>query len=375
MLDDPPLAPLTAEQEALFDELFSSNKPMIDLRSPSEFAKGAFPSSTNIPLMNDIERAKVGTEYKRNGQDAAIILGHQLVSGDSKQALIKRWTEHYQAHPDAYLYCFRGGLRSKTVQGWMAEQGIEIPLVEGGYKALRRYLITQLEQIVTRSKFYVVGGRTGTAKTGFIQGWQNHIDLEGLANHRGSSFGRRATEQPTVIDFENLIAIDLLKKRDRMTTYIVEDEGVVIGRCSIPLALRETMKQSPILILEKPFSERVETILNDYVIGLSEEYAMQYPEDGEQRYMTAMIEALGRIKKRLGGQRYKAIHELLLNALTSMDLDQHRAWIIRLLNDYYDPMYDYQISNKESRIVCQGDENTLTEYLCAKGLEVTGNQV
>ena len=129
-------------------------------------------------------------------------------------------------------------------------------------------------------------------------------------------------------------------------------------------------KQSPILILEKPFAERVETILNDYVIGLSKEYLAQYPEDGEQQYMTAMLEALNRIKKRLGGQRYKEIHGLLFNALTSMDLDHHREWIIRLLKDYYDPMYDYQISNKESRIVCQGDEQAITDYLSANGLEV-----
>ena len=184
----------------------------------------------------------------------------------------------------------------------------------------------------------------------------------------------RATEQPTVIDFENNIAIELIKNHEGTQSFVVEDEGVVIGRCSIPLSLRETMKQSPILILEKPFTERVETILNDYVIGLSKEYETHFQSDGQSKYEEAMRQALQRIKKRLGGQRYKEIANLLSAALESMDLEQHREWIRRLLNDYYDPMYDYQIQNKDSRIVCHGDESDLIDYLLGKGLEIRSNQ-
>ncbi len=370
MLDQPSQAPLSAEQEALFNQLFCAEVPMIDLRSPIEFAKGAFPSSVNIPLMTDSQRAQVGTEYKRHGQDAAIRLGHQLVSGDTKQALLKQWRDFYQTHPNGYLYCFRGGLRSRTVQQWLAELGVSMPLVDGGYKALRRYLINQLEQIIGRQQLFVIGGRTGTAKTAFIQEWSDHIDLEGLANHRGSSFGRRATEQPTVIEFENRIAIELLKKQHHTGQLVIEDEGVVIGRCSLPLALREKMTQAPLLILEKPFEDRVETILSDYVIGLSDEYIIHHHEQGLSQYRTAMLEALGRIKKRLGGKRYEEINALLVQALQTMDLDQHRLWISRLLRDYYDPMYDYQIRNKQARVVCQGNATQISEFLKRQGLQI-----
>lgn len=370
MLESPDTATLSDEQRSLFEHLFTQDIPMIDLRAPIEFSKGAFPSSVNIPLMTDDERAKVGTEYKRNGQDAAIKLGHQLVSGDIKRALVEQWTDFHGQYPHGYLYCFRGGLRSKTVHGWLRDAGVDIPRIEGGYKALRRYLIEQMDAIVAAKQWYVVGGKTGTAKTAYIQTFREHIDLEGLANHRGSSFGRRATEQPSVIDFENAIAIDMLKKHPSTHAFVVEDEGVMIGRCSVPLSLRETMKQTTIVILEKSFDERIETILNDYVIGLSQEYLSEYADEGRLRYQTAMLEALKRIQKRLGGQRYSEIHRILEKALITDDLDLHRDWIVRLLKDYYDPMYEYQIDNKSNRVVLTGGEVELTAYLRDKGLHI-----
>ena len=370
MLESPDKTILSDQQRSLFEYLFTQDIPMIDLRAPIEFAKGAFPSSINIPLMTDEERAKVGTEYKRNGQDAAIKLGHELVSGDIKQNLIQQWSDFHTQYPQGYLYCFRGGLRSRTVHGWLSDAGVQVPRIEGGYKALRRYLIDQMDAIVADKQWYVVGGKTGTAKTAYIQTFREHIDLEGLANHRGSSFGRRATEQPTVIDFENAIAIDMLKKHQNTNAFVLEDEGVVIGRCSVPLSLREKMKQTTILILEKSFDERVETILNDYVIGLSKEYLSEYADEGRLRYQTAMLEALKRIKKRLGGQRYSEIHTILEKALITDDLDLHRDWIVRLLKQYYDPMYEYQIENKSNRIELIGSEADLTDFLRDKGLHV-----
>lgn len=370
MLESSDKIALSDEQRSLFEYLFTHDIPMIDLRAPIEFAKGAFPSSINIPLMTDAERAKVGTEYKRNGQEAAIKLGHQLVSGASKEKLIQQWSDFHTQYPNGYLYCFRGGLRSRTVHGWLVDEGVEIPRIEGGYKALRRYLIDQMDAIVADKQWYVVGGKTGTAKTAYIQIFRDHIDLEGLANHRGSSFGRRATEQPTVIDFENAIAIDMLKKYQQTDAFVLEDEGVVIGRCSVPLSLRETMKQTSILILEKSFDERVETILNDYVIGLNKEYLDEHGDEGRLRYQTAMLDALKRIRKRLGGQRYVEIHAILEKALITNDLDLHRDWIIRLLKEYYDPMYEYQIENKSNRIVLKGNEEELTDFLQSKGLQI-----
>ena len=360
----------SATQAALFESLFLNDVPMLDLRSPAEFEQGAFPTSSNIPLMTNEQRTEVGTCYKQQGQEAAIELGHQLVSGATREELLSRWQAYFQSHPEAYLYCFRGGLRSKTVADWLVKQGLEIKRIEGGYKALRRYLINSLESLVAQNKLWVLGGKTGTAKTHFLNIWRESIDLEGLANHRGSSFGRRPQGQPTVINFENKIAINMLKVNQLSNHILVEDEGVTIGRCSIPLALREAMSNAPVLQLTLNFEARVETILHDYVIYLAEEYAAVVSDNPYEQYQQAMLASLERIKKRLGGSRYSDIQQDLSKALEHRDEDLHRIWISKLLEQYYDPMYHYQLEKKASRVVIEGSQLELTEFLKEQGLSV-----
>ena len=209
-----------------FEVLFSRDTPLIDLRAPTEFNPGAFPNAINLPLMTDDERAKVGTCYKQYGQQAAIKLGHKLVSGECREQRMAQWRSFIEQNPEGYLYCFRGGLRSQTVQQWLADEGLEYPLINGGYKAMRRFLMDSLEALPQSFNFIVIGGRTGTRKTDLILKLPNSIDLEGRANHRGSSFGRRVGGQPTVINFENNLAIDLLKLKTNYSTLLIEDEGV-----------------------------------------------------------------------------------------------------------------------------------------------------
>ena len=176
-----------------------------------EFAKGSFPNAINAPLMNDEERHRTGICYKEKGQDKAIELGHQLVNGDIKAQRVEAWKRFAAQNPHGYLFCFRGGLRSRITQQWMHEAGVDFPLVKGGYKALRRYLIDSLEALVESSEFRILSGRTGTGKTRVLQQLPNPVDLEGLANHRGSSFGRQVSPQPAQIDFENRLAVAMLK--------------------------------------------------------------------------------------------------------------------------------------------------------------------
>src|SRR5690554_3246183 len=191
-----------------YHQLFLDDVPMMDMRAPVEFARGDFPTAVSLPLMTGIERQKVGTCYKNRGQQAAIELGHQLVSGATREQRIEAWAAFAQANPDGYLYCFRGGLRSQIVQQWLkSEAGIDYPRVVGGYKAMRTFLLETAQQAVTQCDFVLVGGLTGTGKTEVIDQLNNSLDLEGHANHRGSSFGKHATEQPTQIDFENRLAI------------------------------------------------------------------------------------------------------------------------------------------------------------------------
>ena len=112
--------------------------PLIDLRAPTEFALGAFPGAVNLPLLTDAERAAVGTRYKQCGQQAAIALGEELVSGATRTERIDSWRTFIATHPGTLLYCWRGGLRSQIAQEWLRDSGVEVARIAGGYKTLRR---------------------------------------------------------------------------------------------------------------------------------------------------------------------------------------------------------------------------------------------
>ena len=191
--------------------LFLADTPMMDMRAPVEFAAGAFPSALSLPLMTDDERAEVGICYKNNGQQAAIALGQQLVCGELRAQRLRGWSDFAERNPNGYLYCFRGGLRSQTVQSWLRQQGIDYPLVRGGYKAMRRFLLDEMEQSIAKADFVLISGKTGTGKTRVIGDLSRSVDLEGLAGHRGSTFGQLPQEQPSQIQFENAVAIALMK--------------------------------------------------------------------------------------------------------------------------------------------------------------------
>ena len=223
-----------------FERLVRDQRPLIDTRAPVEFQAGAFPGAVNLPLMTDEERSAVGTCYKEQGNEAAVKLGHALVNETVRRPRIQAWANFYRAHPDALLYCFRGGQRSEIAQRWLYEyEGMVIPRLRGGYKALRRFLIEQLQRrIPTKLKGlrrFVMSGRTGSGKTRLLARIDHKIDLEALANHRGSAFGRHIDPQPTQIDFENRLAYALIQFCAKPNPYLVfEDEGRNIGRLYLP---------------------------------------------------------------------------------------------------------------------------------------------
>lgn len=348
--------------------LFLADTPLMDVRAPVEHARGSFPCAVNAPLMNDDERHRVGVCYKQKGQDEAIRLGHQLVQGDVKASRLEAWTRFATRNPGGYLFCFRGGLRSRLTQQWLHEAGIDYPLVKGGYKALRRFLIDELETQIARHDFVVVSGRTGTGKTRLLLELPNPIDLEGMANHRGSSFGRQITPQPTQIDFENRLAIALLKSDHRNAgPAFVEDESRLIGQCYVPDPLRQRMAEAPLMILERPMHERIGVIREDYVIDMLAAYRKRDGDEaGWRNFCDYLLSAMDRIRKRLGGERHRELRTRLLDALELQhrhnDLSGHDHWIEALLTNYYDPMYDYQLSQKHRRIVVRGDMNALASY-------------
>tara|TARA_R110002094_G_C4896488_1_gene210040 strand:+ start:279 stop:1409 length:1131 start_codon:yes stop_codon:yes gene_type:complete len=351
-----------------YAQIFLNDTPMIDTRAPVEFAKGAFPGSVNLPLMSDQERELVGTCYKRQGQQSAIELGHQLVSGELKQQRVNAWSDFARQHPDGHIYCFRGGLRSHTSRQWMRDAGIEFPLIKGGYKAMRRFLIDFIDTESEQRPLLILSGRTGTGKTRVLDRVTESMDLEGLANHRGSSFGRRVTPQPPLISFENALAINLLKLKHRISgPLLIEDESHLIGSLSLPVNFYRAMGRAPIAVLEEPMTLRVDQVKADYVDALATEYVSHFgPEEGLKAYAEYMLASLGRVRKRLGGARYLIIAEQMQAALdhqlTQGETELHRVWIEAMLSQYYDPMYDYQLGKKSERVLFRGCQTEVIEW-------------
>ncbi|PCI78839.1 MAG: tRNA 2-selenouridine(34) synthase MnmH [SAR86 cluster bacterium] len=346
-------------RESAFKDLFTQDLPMIDVRAPLEFERGAFPNAVNLPLLFDAERHEVGKKFKNSGKDAAIKLGNELVDGESKQERLSNWQKFLQENPSAAVYCFRGGLRSQTVQQWLADLDIDTPLVEGGYKALRRYLINTIEATRQSSQFMIIGGKTGSAKTHLLNALDFSIDLEGLANHRGSAFGRRIQGQPSQIDFENQLAIALLKLPfENAQQLFLEDESRSIGSVSIPKEFHDKMAASPIAMLEESLEARVETIYKDYIYSNFQDFQNDDANAAQANFSEFLLGSLQRIQRRLGGEKFAELHATMKRALTHNDPAEsealHRQWIERLLCDYYDPMYEYQMNKKLERVIYRG---------------------
>ncbi|MCG8393579.1 MAG: tRNA 2-selenouridine(34) synthase MnmH [Pseudomonadales bacterium] len=349
--------------------LFLNDTPLLDVRAPVEFGKGAFPHATNIALINDDERHQIGICYKQHGQQAAIDLGNKLVSGEERERRMQAWQQWWADHPNGYLYCFRGGLRSQTTQAWLREAGVDAPLVSGGYKAMRRFLLEELEHSIATLPFEILCGRTGCAKTRVIEKQPNAVDLEGLAHHRGSAFGRRPGGQPSQIDFENALAIAFLKQRHQAPpTVLLEDESKLIGRCHLPFSLQDKIKSRPRIIINEPLESRIQVTLEDYVVGPLEEYRQHFGDrQALARLGDELLAAMDRIRRRLGGLRHQQLRQQLEEALVVQtqcgDTSLHQDWIRTLLADYYDPMYDYMLSHREGEIVFEGSRAEVMAFL------------
>ncbi|MBB1319356.1 tRNA 2-selenouridine(34) synthase MnmH [Shewanella sp. SR43-4] len=352
-----------------YGRLLLENRSLIDVRAPIEFTKGAFSHSINLPLMQDSEREKVGTCYKKHGQDAAIALGHELVKGNVKQQRIDAWLTQLTQHPDSYLYCFRGGLRSKLSQQWIKESGMHIPYIEGGYKAMRTFLINTIEQAPNHSKVLILSGITGSGKTEVINQRDESVDLEGIANHRGSSFGKNIDPQPSQINFENTLAVALLSHQQQHHRHLLlEDESILIGRSALPHSFYHAMQQADIILLDEPLDARLPRLLHDYVESKLADYVSLLGEQaGFDAFKAYLTQSLLGIRKRLGGKQHQELQSLVDDALNMQqsqnDTSKHLDWISLLLDIYYDPMYLYQLEKKRDRVIFQGDRQTIHQWL------------
>lgn len=352
-----------------YAHLFLNDVPMMDVRAPIEFAQGAFPGAINVPLLDDLQRELIGTEYKQKGQEAAIALGLRLATPEIRAQRLTAWRNFIETYPQGVLYCFRGGLRSRTTQQWLRDQGMDYPLVVGGYKALRRFLIDSLEDHLQTQPVWLLSGRTGTGKTDVLQQLPYFLDLEGLAHHRGSTFGYTVTPQPAQISFENEISIGFLKHHHRYPAMplVLEDESRLIGRLSLPLSLQEKMKPAPLLVLEASLAERENRVIRDYIVRQRQDYETVFGAEAAGKFAEFVLHNLYRIRNRLGGERHQQLQQEWSDALVAFEsegcVEGFRSGIRRLLVEYYDPMYDYQLSKKQGEILCRGDAATIMAWV------------
>jgi len=353
-----------------YEKIIVQKIPLIDVRAPIEFEKGAFENAINLPIMNDEERHLVGIRYKEKGNEEATKLGYELVSKKIKEMRINAWKSQLEKRPDSILYCFRGGSRSKISQEWIKESlNKEILRLEGGYKAFRNYLLEQLEPLKQLSKPIILGGCTGSGKTILLNKLENSVDLEGIANHRGSSFGNQITPQPTQINFENNLAYELIRHRKKNYSYMVlEDEGKNVGRRFLPKQLAEYFSQGDLVVLEETFEKRVNITFEEYIIESQAIFTKTYGEDiGLQNWSEYIKMSIEKIKRRLGGEGYNIIMQLFLESFKKQQLlgecNPHKNWIEVLLKDYYDPMYNYQLKNNTKKVIFKGNDKEVLLFL------------
>ena len=308
------------------DAFLSQAGPVVDVRSPQEFAQGHIPGAHNLPLFSDEERAQVGTCYKQAERRAAVQLGLELV-GPKLASLALSLSELIDGEAPLRLHCWRGGMRSGSVAWLAATLDLPVVLLEGGYKAYRRWVLATFEQ---PWPLLVLGGRTGTGKTDLLLALQEQgaavVDLEGLAHHRGSSFGGLGLpEQPSTEHYENRLAMALQALQGRRPIWL-EAESAQVGRCRIPNGLWRQMGEAPAVEILRPLPERVEQLVAVY---------------GSQG-QAPLREATERIARRLGPQRTAA-------ALEAIDRSDWAGACLQML-DYYDRCYDHELSRRESPV-------------------------
>jgi tRNA 2-selenouridine synthase len=314
-----------------------------DVRSPSEYNIGHIPGAVNIPLFDDIERAAVGIKYKKEGRLPAILEGLRhsgpLLRFKLEQAL-KAATEG-----KLLVHCWRGGMRSEAMAWLFSLAGLEVHVLDGGYKSYRRYV---LEYLSEKNKMIVLGGMTGSSKTHILRYLKNNnqqvIDLEQLANHKGSAFGALGQpSQPTTEQFGNLL-FDDLKKLNKDLPLWVEDESRNIGTVFIPDSFYLNMQETATIVLEMDLNTRLPRLMQEY---------SGYPSG-------SLKSSILKISKRLGGDKTNDA----INAVESGDI----AKAIEIVLYYYDKAYLFGLKKKNSKNIIY--VNTDTDDIEANALKV-----
>ena len=313
--------------------------PVLDVRSPGEFVHAHIPGAYSLPLFSDEERKVVGTLYKQRSREEAIKQGLNFFGPKMRnvieevEALLSddRYKNANIDHPDfvskkcVLVHCWRGGMRSGAIAWLLDLYGFTVVTLAGGYKSYRRYVLDTFEMPLEGR---ILGGFTGSGKSHVLHQLKKKgeavIDLEGLANHKGSAFGAIGQPpQPSQEMFENKLAGELRKAQQQNSCPWFEDESQRIGSVNIPMTFWNNMRKLPVYFLEVPFAQRLDHIVEEYG-----------KLDTEK-----LINAIIRIRKRLGGLETKtAIHHIIEGEMKES---------FSILLKYYDKWYSKGLNNRE----------------------------
>ena len=316
----------------------TSNYILLDVRSPAEFEHAHIPGAYSLPLFDNEQRAIVGTTYKKQSREEAIKIALPFF-GDKMKQMVERaeaisndYEKVHQIKPMVFVHCWRGGMRSAAVAWLLDLYGFKVIQLNGGYKAYRNWVIDKFTQ---PRLLKVLGGYTGSGKTETLHaiaaGGRAVLDLEGLAKHKGSSFGALGQDaQPSQEMFENLLSESLFEQEKKGEAIWVEDESQRIGMVMIPTQFFAQIKNSTCYFLRIPFEARLDFIVKQYGNFNTVE----------------LIAATERIQKRLGGLETKNT----VNYLMEGDIKNGFAILLK----YYDKWYDkFSKGEKNSK----GEEN------------------
>jgi tRNA 2-selenouridine synthase len=304
--------------------------PVIDVRSEFEFSKGHIPQAKNIPLLTDEQRKEVGRVYKNKSKQNAVVLGIKLIGPNLEKLVLEYIAE--SSKNQIILYCHRGGMRSQSV-AWLCEQcGLEVLILDGGYKAYRTWVI---ETSKKKLNIVLICGKTGVGKTQLLQELnqlgEQIIDLESLVNHKGSAFGGIGQhDQPSNAQFENDLAFIAYELEIQRTVWL-ESESRMIGRCVIPQWFWVQMLRAPFVLILRDKKSRLTRLCIDY----------------QHATVSDIERALEKIAKRLGSQAFdQALLELK---------EGNREEVVTLALQYYDRRYSKSQGKREGRLLFQYD--------------------
>ena len=315
----------------------ASHLPVLDVRSPAEYAAGHMPHAHNVPLFSNEERAQVGTLYKQTGRYEALLKGLDVVG--PKMRYIVEVANALAVEGELLVHCWRGGMRSESIAWLLNTAGMQAHTLVGGYKAYRQAGLEIYQQPLP---ILIVGGATGSGKTELLQQLHRQgeqvIDLEKLAHHRGSAFGGIGqSAQPTTEQFHNDLHV-AFHSLDLSRRIWIEDESFSIGGVQLPYAFWDHMKHAPVLVMEVPRSLRIQRLVQEYGTLNRQKLAR----------------AIQTIERRLGGLRMQ-------QALQALEEDR-LADVARGLLEYYDASYQRNLERKPAHLrpplSCPNDDPT-----------------